>query len=433
MLDKGEQTHGSNEQIPELQYVQAVEEARIFAGSRGVDFGSPGDVVRITTGGSAVVWRFSFDKISVLAKGRAWENRVQFWVAARAFSDSKIGPVLFWPLANPANDTDTSATQFITVEEFIHGTALDQLKDHSSSFLADPVAMAQLGRMLGDLHAIPVDQAAAATPPVPKGPLTCADLRHCANEIVSRCPPSLRSRVEKCLGNPLEGPSVDRIASFAQLELPALIQRLVDRQPADSRSLLAGSVFAHNDLHSGNIVRAHRPLLDASPLLTRSGGPPPPSYRFIDSEVAAGSRVPWSDFSLLDIHTRVCNPIAVGRKLVAFAPQGAISFARSYLRARGHHDEDDAASKDFVFIAQALGLSHLIRQALDFALRTEEGSNAPTCAMVGRLLSQEGLGIAIEILDRASTEQQARQLLLEQGLWATWLSELHVTSTDLGL
>jgi hypothetical protein len=416
VLGKGGQIHASDDQIPELKYMRAVVKAREIASSSGVDFGSAGEVVRITTGASfqTVVWKFSFDNISVIAKGTAWESRVSSWLAAKSFSNSKLGPRLFWPLVNPrslvnpANDTGSSATQFITAEEFIHGTPLNQIAD-SSNFIADVDAMTQLGGMVAKLHALPLERAAAGPQ---TGPLTCTDFGVCLNEGISRWHPELRERADKCLE--ANGASIGSIAKL-HLELPALIQRLIEH--SDSRSLLE-PIFAHNDLNGGNIIKVRHPR----------GGLP---YRFIDSVTAAESRVPWSDFSLLTINVQITDPISKGRKPMDYEPQGPLAFARSYLQTRGLHG-DDESSENFVFIAQAFGLWHLIRkgikQGLHAALRNENGAkhSSPglTCAALGRLLSPESLHIAASILERAAIDPHGRGRLLKQGMWGAWQTAL---------
>jgi hypothetical protein len=60
------------------------------------------------------------------------------------------------------------------------------------------------------------------------------------------------------------------------------------------------------------------------------------SYRFIDFDKSKGSRLPWLDFSFLDIVTRVGVPIVSGEGLVDYDPQGMLAAARSYLKTRGH-------------------------------------------------------------------------------------------------
>jgi hypothetical protein len=47
------------------------------------------------------------------------------------------------------------------------------------------------------------------------------------------------------------------------------------------------------------------------------------------------SRVPWLDFSYLDITTRVEKPIKRGGRLIDYDPQGMLAAARSYLQTRG--------------------------------------------------------------------------------------------------
>jgi hypothetical protein len=213
------------------EWAARVKEAKALARSRGVDFGSAREVVELTTGHStAVVWKFVFDKISVVAKGR-WlrGSRSQQWETARALSDSQLGPRLLWPLQNPANDVEAgkrgssvyeTKQLAITVEEFVHGTAVDQIP--GKNFLADPIAMGTLGMMVAKLHMLPFKWTGTK---ILQGPLTCQDFGFCPNRAIATLRNSKQRDKMDRMENSLQknGASIRRISSFVQVELPVLV------------------------------------------------------------------------------------------------------------------------------------------------------------------------------------------------------------------
>jgi hypothetical protein len=221
---------------PGPNYSWAVKEAKAFASSRGVDFGSPRAVVEITTGQSgAVIWKFEFDKISVVAKGRLWGKRSRPWDTAKALSDSQLGPRLYWPLQNPADDVEAVKLDrlnnalavdlvhaqpqqlVITVEEFVRGTAVDQIPENN--FLADPIAMTALGVMVAKLHMLPFNWIGAE---ILQGPLTCYDFGFCPDIAMAALRGSnKRDKMANCLEK--NGASIRRMSSFVQVELPVLV------------------------------------------------------------------------------------------------------------------------------------------------------------------------------------------------------------------
>jgi hypothetical protein len=86
-------------------------------------------------------------------------------------------------------------------------------------------------------------------------------------------------------------------------------------------------------MHSGNILRVDDPRHNGS------------SYRFIDSDMNGESRLPWLDFSYLDVHTRVERPIKKGGGVLNYEPQGMLASARSYLQTRGHLVSSESTGK----------------------------------------------------------------------------------------
>jgi hypothetical protein len=166
--------HSGNTSIPELKFSRAVQQAKVFWGSNGVDFGSPGKISRIqrwvgrgddidTGGVSAAVWKFAFSKITVLAKQRHQGSLA----ASRAFSDNKLGPRFFWPVKAAPADNEVAYTPryhaaVVTVEELIVGTLLDG--EGEQHFQADPQAMGAIGTSLAKLHAVPFGSSPGANP-----------------------------------------------------------------------------------------------------------------------------------------------------------------------------------------------------------------------------------------------------------------------------
>jgi hypothetical protein len=216
----------------------------------------------------------------------------------------------------------------------------------------------------------------------------------------------VKRSTEDCLVR--NGVDISRLLDFVQVEIPALIHGLISTSVESQ--LLVADVFAHNDLHSGNIIRV-------------DGGSSSPvvSYQFIDSENAKVTKVPWSDIAHLDIHTRVAIPILKGRDMLRYVPRGLHAFAKAYLQERGRKADEESV-RNFVFIVQAFGLPHMIYMGTDFAFNNEEGTNLPMCQMLGRMLSPAGLDCAAAVLHRAAAEPEAAQRVADEGFWAVWMA-----------